>query len=73
MPAPINTTTGMQEWIMLLRLSLLWGWSFFFIDVAKRDFAPLTIVALRVNTGAIALWLIVLAMGYRHPEAWRSD
>jgi drug/metabolite transporter (DMT)-like permease len=63
-----------MEWAMLLSLSLIWGGSFLFNAVALRGFPPLTVVTLRVITGAASLWLIILVMGYAIPRdlrVWR--
>lgn len=46
---------GGREWALLVALSILWGGSFFFFEVALRDFGPFTIVFGRV--GLAALWL----------------
>ena len=48
-----------RDWAILLFLSVLWGGSFFFIQVAVRDVAPLTFVWLRVTIAAAALWLFL--------------
>lgn len=45
---------------MLVTLSILWGGSFFFIEVLVKHLPPLTIVTFRVGLAAIALWGIVL-------------
>ncbi|MCC5859126.1 MAG: DMT family transporter [Ectothiorhodospiraceae bacterium] len=63
----INTTMGLREWSLLIALSVLWGGSFFFVEVAVGSFGPLTIVAFRVGLAAAALHVIVLAMGLRMP------
>ncbi len=60
----INTLMGRREWSILLLLSVLWGGSFFFIQVAVRDVAPLTFVWIRVTIAAAALWLFL---------AWRRE
>jgi drug/metabolite transporter (DMT)-like permease len=59
---------GPTEWIMLLALSLIWGGSFLLNSLALRGFPPLTVVTLRVSTGAACLWLIIFAMGYGFPR-----
>jgi len=64
---------GAREWIMLVVLSLLWGGSFFFTEIALRGFAPLTLVFLRVSLAAIALLVYLHAIGLRMPgerAAW---
>lgn len=59
---------GTGEWTLLLILSMLWGGSFFFIEIAVSELQPLIVVALRVGLAAIALNLVVLAMGKRMPR-----
>ncbi|MGS2717187.1 DMT family transporter [Eionea flava] len=67
MSSSINQTMGKQEWLMLLLLSILWGGSFFFVEVAVQELPPLTIVALRLVLAALTLWLAMIAMGQRLP------
>ncbi|HWT12204.1 MAG TPA: DMT family transporter [Allosphingosinicella sp.] len=55
----IDRVMGGRDWGILLFLSVLWGGSFFFIQVAVRDVAPLTFVWLRVTLAAGALWLFL--------------
>ena len=64
----INSSMGPAEWFLLIALSVLWGGSFFFVEVAVDALGPLTIVALRVGLAALALNLIVIAMGLRIPK-----
>jgi len=64
-------TMGGREWLMLLVLSLLWGGSFFFTGIAVRELPSFTLVALRVGIGAIALWLMLHALGQRMPRDGR--
>ncbi len=54
---------GAVEWGLLVALSILWGGSFFFVEVALRDLPPLTLVFLRVSLGAAALWIYAIATG----------
>ncbi|HEX6588119.1 MAG TPA: DMT family transporter [Longimicrobiales bacterium] len=60
---------GGQEWALLAAIALIWGASFFFIDVALDAFAPGVIAAGRVALGAFALALWPAA---RRPVA-RAD
>lgn len=46
---------SLQNWILLIILSLLWGGSFFFVEVALADIPPFTLVFLRVSLAALAL------------------
>ncbi|TCS44046.1 DMT family transporter [Reinekea marinisedimentorum] len=66
---PINTTMNLRDWLLLLILSLLWGGSFFFIEVALQSFAPFTLVAVRVALAALALWLVVSLTGLAVPKS----
>lgn len=43
-------------------LSILWGGSFFFVEVLVSYLPPLTIVTLRVGLAAIVLWIIIGAL-----------
>jgi drug/metabolite transporter (DMT)-like permease len=43
------------EWGMLILLSIFWGGSFFFVEIALRDFQPFTVVFLRVALAALIL------------------
>ncbi|HST36291.1 MAG TPA: DMT family transporter [Allosphingosinicella sp.] len=45
-----------QDWAILLLLSVIWGGSFFFIEIALPTVAPFTLVLIRVAIGAGALW-----------------
>ena len=68
MNAQINNTMGAREWMMLIILSILWGGSFFFVEVVLEDLPTFTIVALRVLIAAIALWSIVFAIKLPIPK-----
>ena len=46
---------------ILIILSVLWGGSFFFIEVLVDYFPPLTIVNFRVGLAALLLWMIIIA------------
>ena len=52
---------------ILLLLSLLWGGSFFFVEILVPVLPPLTIVFVRVALAAIVLWAIVLATHVERP------
>lgn len=58
-----------SDWLLLVFLSLLWGFSFFFVVVALRGgVPPLTLVLLRVAIGAMVLVPAVLVLGQRMPQ-----
>ena len=74
MSSPINSEMGVREWGMLLTLSLLWGGSFFFVEVAVSELPVMTVVFLRVALAAVAFWLFAAVAGLRLPTAigtWR--
>ena len=61
------------EWGMLILLSIFWGGSFFFVEIALRDFQPFTVVFLRVTLAALILIVVVYIRGHRmpaSPKAW---
>ena len=59
----ISQTMGPAQWTTLVILSILWGGSFFFAEVALAALPPFTIVLLRVGLAAIALHLFLFAKG----------
>jgi drug/metabolite transporter (DMT)-like permease len=58
---------GALEWGLLIALSILWGGSFFFVGVAVVEMPPFTIVLLRVAIAALALHLVLRALGVAMP------
>lgn len=63
MTGAIRIRMGAPEWAMLILLSVLWGGSFFFIDVAVRSVPPLTLVLGRVALAAAILLVFLGATG----------
>lgn len=51
---------GPAQWAMLIALSVIWGGSFFFNEIALMGMPVLTVVALRVSLAAAALWSVLL-------------
>ncbi len=64
-----NHVMGLKEWGLILLLSIIWGASFFFVEVAVATITPLTLVLYRVGLAAVALWGFVLATGRKLPES----
>ncbi len=60
---------GLVQWSMLLLLSMLWGGSYFFVEIALLEWSPLLIVAVRVAIATIVIWAIVLAAGLPLPQS----
>jgi len=70
--APVLDTTA---WGLLLALSLVWGGSFLFAEVALAALPPLTIVLARLVIGAAGLWLVIAVTRTSMPAdrtAWRD-
>jgi drug/metabolite transporter (DMT)-like permease len=68
-------TMGASEWATLFLLSILWGGSFFFIEVALEGLPPFTLVLLRVGLAAALLYAILRLRGGRlsaDPLLWRD-
>ena len=59
---------GLTEWAILIGLSLLWGGSFFFVELAIVDIPTLTLVWLRVTIAAICLWAVVFIKKIEIPK-----
>lgn len=57
---------GPVEWALLASIALIWGASFFFIDVGLRGFRPGVVALARVALGALALSMVPRA---RRPVA----
>lgn len=57
-----------REWAMLLLLSVIWGGSFFFVEIALRGFQPVGLVFLRLAIAASILTAVVYASGRRLPS-----
>lgn len=67
MTPPIHQQMSLSDGVVLAILSLLWGGSFFFIEVLVAYLPPLTIVMARVGIAALLLWGIVFATGVARP------
>lgn len=66
---------GLTEWALLLALSLVWGGSFFFVEVGLEGLGPYTVVAVRVGLGALGLLFFLRLRGLALPESradWRA-
>lgn len=64
---------SLQDWGLLLILSVLWGMTFFFAKIALADIPPVTLVLGRVWIGALTLLAILAVAGVavpRKPAVW---
>ena len=57
-----------KDWIKLIGLSLLWGGSFFFVELALRGLPPLSVVWGRVALAAVFLAATLLLTGGAFPK-----
>jgi drug/metabolite transporter (DMT)-like permease len=71
MTPTMNRRMNPLEWVMLLCLSVLWGGSFFFTEIAIEELPPLTVALLRVGLAAVILNVVTRAMGLRLPADGR--
>lgn len=62
---------GLTEWAMLIALSILWGGSFFFGEVALSSLPPLTVALCRVGLAAATLLCVGVLLGRRLPPPGR--
>jgi len=70
--SPMNTLVmGLREWALLVLLSVIWGGSFFFNEVALTAFGPFTVVFGRVSLAAAALLVYISIRGYELPKSKR--
>jgi len=60
-----------NEWGLLFILSVFWGGSFFFIEIALRDFQPFTLVFMRIAIAAFILVAVVYLGGRRLPASFK--
>ena len=70
MPSPAIRSLTLAEWGLLLLLSVLWGGSFIFAEVALDRIAPLTLTLVRVGLAALALFFYAVLTGQRFPRSW---
>ena len=61
-----------REWWLLIILSVFWGGSFFFVEVALLDFQPFTLVFLRIAIAALILVGVVYLTGKRLPSFFKT-
>ncbi len=68
----VKRTMGAAEWRLVGLLALLWGGTFFFIEIMLEYMDPATAVLLRVAPAAVVLTLLVYGAGQRLPGDWAS-
>ncbi len=60
----------MKDWTRLIALSVLWGGSFLFVEIALEALPPLSVVWARVTLGAVLIALMLRAGGVTLPRGW---
>lgn len=60
-----------REWALLVVLSVIWGGSFFFNEVALTAFGPLTVVFGRISLAAVTLLVYIRIRGHQLPTGKR--
>lgn len=63
---------GLRDWALLCLLALLWGGSFFFVEVALAGLAPLAVVWARVAGAAVVLLAVLRVAGIAPPQGWAA-
>ena len=66
---------AVADWFRILLLSLVWGGSFFFVEVMLEAMPPMTSVLGRLMVGLIGLIFLLKILGYRLGiliEQWQS-
>ena len=71
-PAPVHLSMTPLEWVYLILLSVLWGGSFFFIEMALRDLPVFTIGFARLFFAALGLYAVMVCMGLSLPRSVRG-
>jgi drug/metabolite transporter (DMT)-like permease len=57
-----------KDWGLLIACSVLWGGSFFFVEIALQDLPPFTLVFLRVSIAAAALLIAAPILKIKIPK-----
>ena len=63
---------SLSDWCRLIVLSLLWGGSFFFVEIALTGLPLLSVVFGRVALGALCLALMLRGQWPRGGQVWRA-
>ncbi len=61
---------SIANWFRLGLLSILWGGSFLFVEIALTGLPPLSVVWLRVSLAAVVLGAVLWVRGPGFPKGW---
>jgi len=64
----METQMRLMDWILLIILSLIWGGSFYYAEIALREVTPLVVVWGRVAGAAVILALVMRLKGMVFPK-----
>jgi drug/metabolite transporter (DMT)-like permease len=70
-PASAPHAARPADFASLLALALIWGSSFFFIELGLRSLTPITLTASRIILGAVILVTAARIVGHRFPRDLR--
>lgn len=72
MPGQTGAVMSAKNWVLLAILSILWGGSFLFVELALRGLPTLSIVWFRVGGAALllALWMAARGVSFPTVTAW---
>lgn len=65
--SPALARPTLWDWLSVVLLAAIWGASFMGVSVALQGYQPMTIAAVRILLGAIALSVVARAMELRFP------
>ncbi|WP_271270538.1 DMT family transporter [Aliamphritea hakodatensis] len=68
----MKQTMNLQEWGLLFSLAIIWGGSYFFVDIALTQLPVFSIVLLRVAGAALFLFALLYLLGQRMPFNWQA-
>lgn len=58
--------------VQLALLSVIWGFSFFFIKIGDQSLSPLWVVLGRLALGTATIWIVLASRRERLPRGWRT-
>ena len=61
---------SVANWFRLGLLSILWGGSFLFVEIALTELPPLSVVWFRVSLAAVVLGAVLWVRGLGFPKGW---
>ena len=61
-----------RDWVALIALGAVWGFSFYFVELALEGFGPLTVVTLRIGIAALFLNIVYIALRKSYRALFRK-